>query len=189
MQNRNTKDPAENHIYQFTLSIIMSLVGIFFSLNDTPEAANLLYSLSINLFISWCIFYLSERKKLKNHSEYFHNLIISISFIGSVSPIVLLMIPYAFFNLFSSGLFLLTSFLLSLIINKIIQSFFTWEKQAELHLIEYRMNITDKKEKAFIKLKHFIDQSNRNKMKKYLEKALLFDKEVEEYLNKNSKQH
>lgn len=182
MKNRNTKDAGENHIYSFILSNLFLFVGIFFSLNSASDVAILFYILSLNLFTNWLIFYSSVKKKLNHYSEYYNNLRISIYCVGAVLPVfivtpVILILPEV-----SNSLLLLIALILAPLFNQIILKRYWWETKAEKVLNKYRMNIQDEKEKAFLELKDFIEQSNKQKFTSYIEKSQLFDKKMEELM-------
>ncbi|PKQ60373.1 hypothetical protein BZG02_19510 [Labilibaculum filiforme] len=183
MKNRNTKDVAENHIYPFIISNFILFAAIFFSLNNADEAAILLYSMALNLFTNWFIFYAFQKKKLIHFSEYYNNLVIGIFSIAAILPVFLLIVPIVLFPEISHLLLLFASWILALLFNKIILKNYTWEKKAEQHMNKYRMNIEESKEKAFVNLKQFIDQSGRDKFANYLEKNQMFDRRMEAYLN------
>lgn len=183
MKNRNTKDVAENHIYPFILSNFVLFAAIFFSLNSANEAAILLYSMALNLFISWLIFYSSQKNKLVHFSEYYNNLVIGVFCIASIIPIFLMIIPIFFFPEITNLLLLFTSLILALLFKKIILTKYAWERKAEEYMNVYRMNIEEEKELAFEELKKFITESVHTKFADYLEKNQMFDRKMEEYLN------
>ncbi|MDM8161708.1 hypothetical protein QUH73_17965 [Labilibaculum sp. K2S] len=183
MKNRNTKDPAENHIYPFILSNLVLFVAIFFSLNSAHEAAILLYSIALNLFVNWLVFYSTQKKKLIHFSEYYNNLIIGIFCIASFLPVFLMIIPVLLFPEISSFILLVSSLLISFLLKKIIIKNYKWEKKAEQYMNLYRMNIEEKKEQAFNDLKKFINESGQTKFADYLEKNQMFDRRMEEYLS------
>lgn len=182
MKNRNTKEVAENHIYPFIIANIVLFAALFFSLNSAQDAALLLYTISINLFSNWLIFYASKKKKLVHFSEYHNNMVIGSFTISALLP-VFVIIPLLLFTSLSHLLLLLFGLILSFIFNKIILLQHEWESKAERMLSRYRMNIEDEKELAFEDLKRFIDESGAEKFENYLEKNQMFDKRMEEYLN------
>jgi hypothetical protein len=186
MKNRNTKDVAENHIYPFILSNFVLFVAIFFSLNSANEAAILLYSMALNLFTNWLIFYSSQKKKLVHFSEYYNNLVIGAFCIAAILPIFLMIIPILFFPEITNSLLLFTSLIIALLFKKIILTKYVWEKKAEQYMNVYRMNIEEKKDLAFEELKKFIKESGSTKFADYLEKNQMFDRRMEEYLNKTA---
>ncbi|WP_145957620.1 hypothetical protein [Labilibaculum antarcticum] len=186
MKNRNTKDVAENHIYPFIISNFVLFAGIFFSINSANEAAILLYSMALNLFINWLIFYSSQKKKLVHFSEYYNNMVIGVFCIAAMIPIFLMIIPILFFPEITNSLLLFTSLILSLPFKKIILTKYAWERKAEQYMHIYRMNIEEKKELAFEDLKKFINESGRAKFADYLEKNQMFDRRMEEYLKKQN---
>jgi len=183
MKNRNTKDVAENHIYPFILSNFVLFAAIFFSLNSANEAAILLYSIALNLFINWLIFYSSQKKKLVHFSEYYNNLAIGVFCIAAIIPIFVMMIPVLFFPEITNSILLFSSLIFALLFNKIILTRYAWERKAEQYMNVYRMNIEDKKELAFEELQKFIKESGQTKFADYLEKNQMFDRRMEEYLN------
>ncbi|MBN2596090.1 MAG: hypothetical protein JXR82_04815 [Marinifilaceae bacterium] len=182
MKNRNTKDAAENHIYPFILSNLILFVAIFFSLNSAGEAAILLYSMALNLFVNWLIFYSSQKKKLVHFSEYYNNLVIGVFCISAILPIFLMIIPILFFPEITNSFLLFTSLILALLFKKIILTNYAWEKKAEQYMNIYRMNIKEKKELAFEELKKFINESGSAKFTDYLEKNQMFDRRMEAYI-------
>ena len=183
MKNRNTKDAAENHIYPFIISNLLLFAAIFFSLNSAYEAAILLYSMALNLFVNWLIFYSSQKKKLIHFSEYYNNIIIGIFCIASFLPAFFLILPVLLFPEISSFILLISSLLISFLLKKIIIEKYKWERKAEQYMNLYRMNIEEKKEQAFEELKKFIEESGHNKFADYLEKNQMFDRRMEEYLS------
>ncbi len=182
MKNRNTKDVAENHIYPFIISNFVLFVAIFLSLNSAHEAAILLYSMAVNLFINWLSFYSWQKKKLVHFSEYYNNIVIGGFCIAAILPIFLMIIPILFFPEISYLLLLFTSLILALLFKKIILTNYAWERKAEESMNVYRMNIEEQKELAFEDLKKFIDESGRTKFADYLEKNQIFDRRMEAYL-------
>lgn len=183
MKNRNTKDVAENHIYPFILSNFVLIVAIFFSLNSATEAAILLYSIVINLFSNWLVFYSSQKKKLAHLSEYYNNLIIGVFCIAAILPVFAMIVPIVFFPTISHSLLLFISWILALLLKVILIKNYSWETKVEHYLTIYRMNNEEKKEKAFEDLKTFIDQTGSTKFAKYTDKVQIFDKRIQEYLN------
>ncbi|MBL4560152.1 MAG: hypothetical protein JKX79_04130 [Labilibaculum sp.] len=186
MKNRNTKDVAENHIYPFIISNFVLFAAIFFSLNSAAEAATLLYSIALNLFSHWLIFYSSQKKKLAHFSEYYNNLAIGVFCIAAIIPVFVIIIPLLFFPEISNSLLLFTSLIIALLLKKIILTKYTWERKAEQYMNVYRMNIEEKKELAFEDLKKFITKSGSIKFADYLEKNQMFDRRMEEYLKEQS---
>lgn len=186
MKNRNTKDVAENHIYPFIISNFVLFAAIFFSLNSATEAAILLYSIALNLFINWLFFYSSQKKKLAHFSEYYNNLAIGVFCIAAILPVFLMIIPILFFPEITNSLLLFTSLIIALLLKKIILTKYTWERKAEQYMNVYRMNIEEKKELAFEELKKFISESGNIKFTDYLEKNQMFDRRMEEYLKEQS---
>jgi hypothetical protein len=182
MKNRNTKDVAENHIYPFIISNLILFAAIFFSLNSANEAAILLYSMALNLFINWLIFYSSQKKKLVHFSEYYNNLVIGVFCIAAILPVFIMIIPLLFFPEITNSFLLFTSLILALLFKKIILTKYTWERKAEQYMNVYRMNIEDKKELAFEDLKKFINESGHTKFADYLDKNQMFDRRMEAYL-------
>lgn len=183
MKNRNTKDVAENHIYPFIISNFILFAAIFFSLNSANEAAILLYSMALNLFTNWLIFYSSQKKKLIHFSEYYNNLVIGVFCIAAILPVFLMIIPLLLFPEITNSFLLFTSLILALLFKKIILTKYAWERKAEQYMNIYRMNIEEKKELAFEELKKFITKSGSSKFADYLEKNQMFDRRMEEYLN------
>ncbi|RUT78457.1 hypothetical protein [Ancylomarina longa] len=182
MKNRNTKDVAENHIYSFLLSNLSLFVAIFFSLNSASEVAILFYALALNLFTHWFLFYTSRKKKMIHFSEYYNNLMIGIYCVAASIPVFLLIFPLLFMNSVSNPILLLLSWILSFLIHTILIKRYGWESQAEQLFSEYRMNISEKREEAFEKVKEFIDQSDPKKCTDYLNKSELFDERIEAYI-------
>lgn len=186
MKNRNTKDVAENHIYPFIISNLVLFAAIFFSLNSANEAATLLYSMALNLFTNWLIFYSSQKKKLEHFSEYYNNLLIGVFCVAAIIPVFIMIIPILFFPEISNSLLLFISWILALLLKMIILKKYSWERKAEQYMNVYRMNNEEKKEQAFGNLKKFIDESGRTKFADYLEKNLMFDQRMEAYLKNMS---
>lgn len=182
MKNRNTKDVSENHIYPFIISNFVLFVAIFFSLNSANEAAILLYSIAINLFTHWLIFYSWQKKKLVHFSEYYNNLVIGVFCIAAILPVFIMIIPLLLFSEITNSFLLFTSLILALLFKKIILTKYTWERKAEQYMNVYRMNIEGKKELAFEDLKKFINESGSSKFADYLEKNQMFDRRMEAYL-------
>ena len=183
MKNRNTKDVGENHIYLFIFSNLALFIGIFLSLNSANDAALPLFSISINLFSSWAIFYLGKKKKLSKFSEHYNNLLISILSIAALIPIILLLISLLAFPDFPNSYLLFFSWVCSLIAYNLILKSYSWETKVEKILIIYRMSIEQEKEDAFLEVEKLIDESNPKKFEEYIEKSQLFDKKMENYLN------
>lgn len=184
MRNRNTRDAGENHIYPFIISNFALFSGIFFSLNSAPEAAILLYSIALNLFTNWLIFYSSKKKKLVHFSGYYNNLVIGIFCIAAIIPALLMILPLLLLANIPLSILLLISWILAPIVNKIILKKYNWENQAEKYLNAYRMNINEEKELAFDNLKDFIDQSDKKRFVDYIEKSQLFDRRMEVYVKR-----
>lgn len=182
MKNRNTKDVGENHIYAFLLSNLALFIGIFFSLNSANEAALPLFSISINLFFNWSIFYLWKKKKLIHFSEYYNNLVISIFCIAALIPIIFILIPLLLLPEIPNSYLLLFSCILSLIANFAITKSYFWETKVEKTLNVYRMNIEQEKEDAFLEVKKIIDESDPKKFEEYIDKSQLYDERMEKYL-------
>ena len=187
MKNRNTNDVGENHIYPFIFSNLALFIGIFLSLNAAMEAALPLFSMSINLFFNWSIFYLYKKKKLKHFSQHYNNLVISIFCIAALSPILLLLIPLLFLPEIPNSYLLLFSWLFSFVANFVIAKSYSWETKLEKTLNVYRMSIEEEKEDAFREVQKLIDESDLTKFEEYIENSQLYDERMEKYLdNKTS---
>jgi len=184
MKNRNTKDVGENHIYAFILSNLFLFVGIFFSLNSVSEVAILFYSLSLNLFSIWIIFYSSIKKKLAHYSEYFNNLKIGILCVAAVLPVFLMLAPLLVQPDISKVLLLSLSWVMCLLIKALLSNYYSWELKAEQLMNNYRMNIGEDRDEKFEILKSFIE-INPNKFTSYIEKSEWFDDRVEDFITSN----
>lgn len=183
MKNRNTKDVGENHIYLFILSNLTLFIGIFFSLNNADEAATPLFSIAINLFFNWSLFYLWKKKQLKRHSQHYNNLLISILCISALCPTLLILLPLLFLPEITISYLLLAGWLINIIFYYTLLLSYKWESKLEKTLLAYRINIETEKETAFIDVKKMINESDPKKFEEYIEKAQLFDKRMEKYLN------
>jgi len=181
MKNRNTKDVGENHIYPFILSNLFLFVGIFFSLNSASEVAILFYSLSLNLFSIWIIFYSSLKKKLAHYSEYFNNLKIGVLCVAAIIPVFIMLAPLLVQPDFNKTLLLVISWIVCLLMNALLSNYYSWELKAEQLMNNYRMNIGEARDEKFKILKSFIE-INPNKFANYIEKSELFDDRIEEYI-------
>ncbi|MPQ47623.1 hypothetical protein GCQ56_11475 [Marinifilum sp. N1E240] len=186
MKNRNTKDVGENHIYAFILSNLFLFVGIFFSLNSVSEVAILFYSLSLNLFSIWVIFYSSLKKKLAHYTEYFNNLKIGILCVAAILPVFLMLIPLLVQPDLSKTLLLGLSWIVCLISKALLSNYYSWELNAEQLMNNYRMNIGDTRDAKFEELKSFIE-INPDKFARYVEKSELYDDRIEDFIT--SKTH
>lgn len=178
MKNRNTKDPGENHIYPFILSNLFLFIGVFFSLNSASEVAILFYSLCINLFIHWLIFYTSTKKKIAFYSEFYNNLTIVVFCISSAIPVFLLLIPLVLELSISNLMLIMLSLIISFISKYILNSYFSWESTTEKLMNQYRMSIEQERDENFQFVKAHFD-SNPKKFKEYIEKSQLFDDRIE----------
>nr|WP_320117206.1 hypothetical protein [uncultured Marinifilum sp.] len=181
MKNRNTKDVGENHIYPFILSNLFLFIAIFFSLNSAPEVAILFYSLSLNLFFHWFVFYSSTKKKIAHFSGYYNNLIIGICCLAACIPIFLMLLPLVLNIAISKLILLIFSLILSFVFKYILKISYSWETKTEVLMNKYRMSIELEREENFNIVKLHIDL-NRKKFADYIEKSELFDDKVYKYL-------
>jgi hypothetical protein len=181
MKNRNSKDPAENHIYPFILSNLFLFIGVFFSLNSADEVGILFYSLSLNLFIHWLLFYLSTKKKIAHYSEFYNNLIIRNFFISSFIPVFLLGITLVFGFSLGSFILLIICLFVSFICKIILGIYLSWETKTEKLINQYRMSIQLEREENFkIAMIHL--KNNPEKSAEYIQKSQLFDEQIESQL-------
>ncbi|MGQ1910169.1 hypothetical protein ACT3CE_10300 [Marinifilum sp. RC60d5] len=181
MKNRNTKDAGENHIYPFILSNLFLFIALFFSLNSAPEVAILFYSLTLNLFIHWLVFYTYTKKKIAHFSRYYNNLVIGICCSAASIPIFLMLLPLVLNLAMSHLTLLLFSLILSFVVKYMLNFYYSWETKTEILMNKYRMSIELEREENFEIVKSHADL-NRKKFTEYIEKSELFDDKIYKYL-------
>jgi len=185
MKNRNTKDVGGNHIYTFIFSNIALFAGVFFSLNSAPQVSAILYSLSLNLFLTWLVYYTSDKKKLKHHSQYFNDLTIGMGMLSAfISSVIFSFLMLFLSDDLSFGTLILFFAFLSLLIQVVIMKAYSWEKTFEKKLIGFRMTIQDEKEANGQVLYDFLKGKDMDEASDYLDKIGLFDSEVDAIIGK-----
>jgi len=176
MKNRNTKDLGENHIFTFVFSNITLFVAVFFSLNSAPQVAAIIYSLSLNLFLNWLVFYSSKKKKLKHHSLYFNDLTIGMGMLSAFVPTLLFTLLMLFLpESYAFGKLILFFAFLTPLTHVLIMKFYAWEQVFETKLVAYRMSIKEEQEVAGEALSDFLKDKDLNQAAAYLDKIDMFD--------------
>ena len=180
MKNRNTKDVGANHIYTFIFSNLSLFVAVFFSMNSVPQVAAILYSLSLNLLLIWAIYYASTKNKLIHHSQYFNDLTISMGMLSAfVSSLIFSCVMLFLSDAQSFGTLILFFAFLAYVIHLLIMKAYSWNKEFENKLINYRMTIESEKEDNGKLLIEFLRDKDLDVVTDYLDKIGLCDSNVD----------
>ena len=180
MKNRNTKDVGANHIYTFIFSNISLFVAVFFSINSVPQVAAILYSLSLNLLLIWVLYYASAKNELKHHSQYFNDLTIGMGMLSAfASTVIFSTIMLLLRDDQSFGTLILFFAFLSYVIHLFIMKAYSWQKDFEYKLIDYRMTIEAEKENNGEILSEFLSDKDLDKAADYLDTIGLYDSGVD----------
>jgi len=190
MKNRNTRDVGANHIYIFIFSNLSLFVAVFFSMNSAPQVAAIIYSLGLNLLLIWAIYYGSTKKKLKHHSQYFNDLTIGMGMLSAfISSLVFSTVMLLLADDQSFGIIILFFAFLAYVIHQIIMKAYSWNKEFEYKLINYRMTIESEKEDNGKILKEFLHDKDMDEVADYLDKIGVYDSHVDAIIEnlRNSK--
>jgi len=186
MKNRNTKDVGANHIYTFIFSNLSLFIAVFFSMNSAPQVAAILYSLSLNLLLIWAIYYASTKNKLKHHSQYYNDLTIGMGmFSAFVSSVIFSSVMLFLSDEQSFGTLILFFAFFAYVIHQLLMKTYSWNREFEDKLINFRMTIESEKEDNRKILIEFLRDKDLDAATDYLDKIDLFDSGVDaiiEYL-------
>ena len=180
MKNRNTKDVGANHIYSFIFSNLFLFMAVFFSMNSVPQVAAILYSLSLNLLLVWTIYYASTKNKLKYYSQYFNDITIRMGMLSAfVSSVFFGLIMLFLSDEQSFGIMILFFAFLAYVIYVLLMKTYSWNKEFEDKLINYRMTIEAEKKANGKILSEFLRDTDLDKLTGYLDTIGLYDSGVD----------
>ena len=159
----------------------MSLfVAVFFSINSVPQVAAILYSLSLNLLLIWLRYYVFSKHNLKHHSQYFNDITISMGMLSAfVSSVFLGLIILFLKDSQSFGALILFFAFLANAIHFLIMEIYSWQKEFESKLINYRMTIEEEKEDNGKILSEFLSDKDLDKAADYLDTIGMYDSGVD----------
>ena len=180
MKNRNTKDVGANHVYTFIFSNLSLFVAVFFSMNSAPQVAAILYSLSLNLLLIWTIYYASTKNKLKHHSQYFNDLTISMGMLSAfMSSLIFSFVMLFLSDAQSFGTLILFFAFMAFVIHQLIMKAYSFNKDFEDKLINFRMTIESEKEDNGKILSEFLRDKDLDAATDYLDRIDLHDSGVD----------